>query len=523
MRPRIKYDVDNMWNFLYVKKHIQNFNPPKNGEHAQQIEFLARLEKYTDEATSAISDLLRTNTYFTTPMSQNVNDYADKIIAAHAKAWAAADHLNLLLADEFKRYYREDENNPDRQCPAYLELLDKLTTCCLGVINNEFTRELYKVKNKIKPVPDKLTGKVEDPDKSFVLKYVSNYLIHHGIQYDLALAAGGRFYPIVQALDPLVGTRAIDQDKYAEDLGHCQGRVVSWAMRVTLTGEPELLNLLDDKIHDFQKREHPVNPVVKFNEIGSNEAVAHFILNQLNAAYIYMLTFGFRNTDTGKMAGHAMGIRRVPGRKMIEFVDPNIGYFTFSDESKFIDFFLLLHSTYCLYEKIIYSEMSMTEVTKQLQLYNGDQYTRIDSTDNYLAKHTTKNGYKIFFKKLGKFNSDIIPEDLKAYDFKQSFIENCLVRIKYTNDVDVLLWLKDVLSKDPDRVKGKDNTFPIVEAIKNVNDKAPKFQLFNKLFKKQNAGVDSYTRLTDAIDSKLAELEKSAAPEKITNANRGQE
>lgn len=500
-------EQDKMWNFLYVKRHIQAFVLPGKGEHEAKKKFLEAISQYTDSQIAVIRGILHADTFYTECNNKIIDEIVEKYVAAHAESWVAAEHLNLMLADEFKRYYREDENSAERKSQAYLDLLQTLTTCCLGVINNPITRELYKVHKKITPVADRHTGEAADPDLYDVYRWVKNYLRLHRIHYDMALAAGGRFYPDSQGYDPMIGTRISKQGKYDLDGGHCQGRVAAWAKRIAVSGKPELLTLIDGETHDLQNR--PIKSVMpsKISDYGTAGNAAGAILKDVEHGFIYCLILA------GKPASHAIGIRRVPGTGMIEWMDPNSGCLTFQDESKFADFFQLIHSSSCVFDAIYYSKFVMVKLEKQYMNTDvSDQYVPINpGPANCLNKHVTKKAYEKFFSRLGFFYEHGVPNELKAYHYKRAFIENCLVRIKYTNDRDVLLWLKDVFLTDPNRAKNDANTFPIVEVIKNSSDKVTGFKLWNMISRKKEE--DSFTKLVDAIDNRLLELDKTTAPQ----------
>ena len=320
------------------------------------------------------------------------------------------------------------------------------------------------------------SSQIEDKQRAVEIRKLitSNYLSSYDILYDMALAAGGRYFPFLQILDPLLGTRSHEGGKFDYDKGHCTGHVMSWAQRIASSGTPQLLLVVDDEAHDLQntdRRRIPDQSITTYKFISET---VESIADNIHPNMIYEIGL----VDEISMSGHAIGIRRVPNSHMIELMDPNIGCLTFLDKEMFNDCFRLLLSVNCLYAAVSYTRLAITPLLRQRMDVVCDEYQQlITINSDYFIRHATRQSYETMFQNISTNYANGKYSKIHHDTLKVAFIENCLVRIKYTNDVDVLKWLASLFTMK----SSLSSVYKIIDVIKELRADNVGHKLWNTI------------------------------------------
>jgi hypothetical protein len=210
-------------------------------------------------------------------------------------------------------------------------------------------------------------------------------------------------------------------------------------------------------------------------------------------------------TVSDEKNGHAFGIRRLPGRKIIEFFDSNIGLMSFSDQGIFIDFFQMLLSIYALnsgrgFTKVDLIKLCWQASANTLVIKNNNNN---DSENAFMARHTTISDYAHLFHMIQEKFQNGFYSNMSLSILKRYFIDNMDIPIKYTNDVSVLYQLQALLAL-PTREFSKEpyHDFKFVTVLRNKQH--PIFDFISHV--SYPSETTSITRLRAAIKVRIAQL-----------------
>lgn len=433
------------WNFARLKRKLSTFALPENGNHQAKQDFIYSINMHLDALFAEIKASLFSQGY----TSRNLPELFDEISAGYQRAFIMANDsaaiILELLAREYKRYVTEDVHNEERSYLPYEELLSDILHCCHGLRERPLNKRLINNEEY-----RKILGEEKEP----FVQSIKNYFSENDILYTYTLMTGGYVNPFNQGFDPLVGTHNIEDEmfKVENDEGYCSGAVEEWAAEISNEGEARNVSLLDAFSYMRQKTQGSLPPKIDrtiYFELNKNvDTIAEKILSDLAPNCIYYLTLA---APVGKQ-GHATGIRRVPGTRMIEFYDPNYGLFLFKEAKAFINFFKLLLTLYYLDGQTVFLQAELFQIGRQNMKPSYADLPDNDDPKFSLHEHTTRLAYG---QLLTRFEKIANKEEVDVPMFQLMLINSLLLRISYTDDIDVLERLAKKLpsAKDADPEK----------------------------------------------------------------------
>lgn len=424
-------DIENskMWSFATAALKVLSYPVPAGDLHGRKRDFIKRIQQKLFSAKRAVSEILKFQNMHQHAVSNiHIAEHAEQYRLAHEVAYLKACELIDMVDVELKRYF-DDELHFDEaedksfQTEKYIALLHDLQTCCLGIINNNYTAHSYSCKT-------------EEERYNYFYALLDCTIKNAVILYDFAAASGGSYVPAFQDMDPLIGSTSTDEVKYGYDLGQCYGHTFSWGRQISDRGSATKLNLMDEFTFQAQLYQVKSEPV----EIKTSRLAAETLLDQITFEYIYKVAV------YSDKSAHAMGIRRIPGTTKIEFFDPNFGLFVLPNTNAFVDFFQLYMSVLCLNNKKVYERITLSA------MFDQDMNVMPDSAKpaakmNIMTAHTTFLAYMELFDTMQNKYRDQYFANINTADLKRAFVDQMLVRIKYTFNRDVLQKLYDVLTQ----------------------------------------------------------------------------
>lgn len=429
MRLKVE-DIENskLWSFATAALRVLSYPQPKGDLHARKRLFLRSVLKELYDTKKAVSEFVKWNDYQNEVMTNiQIVEIAERYRQAHEVAYHKACHIVELAAEELQRYTKDElhfDEVEDKsfQPETYTSLLLDLQTCALGVINNEYTSQAFRCTS-------------EDARIQFFYELIGRVIKNATVLYDFAAATGGSYVPVFQGLDPLIGSTTTDVDKYDVDLGQCHGHTVSWGRQVSESGAATKLCVLDE--YTFHAQLYQYN--YEAQKIKSARLFAEEVLRDIGFKYIYKIGLFARK------GAHSLGIRRIPGTTKIEFFDSNLGLFVLPTTTAFIEFFQLYLSTLLLNCKSKYHTYTLSTMFEQ----NVDVMP--DCSKPVVNKaaihiHTSFRAYvELFDLTQNKFRDKYFA-GIDTTDLKRAFTDQMLVRIKCTENIEVLDKLLQILS-----------------------------------------------------------------------------